>query len=186
MKKTTLLVCAAAMTASSLAGAASFDFVKGSGGYHDSLNFVASDGVLGVNVTPVNGSKVSWTTQGLGRGTNGFNYLMAGGEGLTFNFTSAVDIGQVNMESYGSSNVSWTDANGLTGSIGSVQGKTGGQLNTITLSNITSMTFTANNNYSMIAGFDDVFATSQVPVPAAAWLFGSALIGLAGIAKKRR
>jgi hypothetical protein len=26
---------------------------------------------------------------------------------------------------------------------------------------------------------------SQVPVPAAAWLFGSALLGLAGIARKR-
>ncbi|WP_200821237.1 VPLPA-CTERM sorting domain-containing protein [Oceanicoccus sp. KOV_DT_Chl] len=30
------------------------------------------------------------------------------------------------------------------------------------------------------------FETSEVPVPAAAWLFGSALVGLAGIGRKRK
>lgn len=32
----------------------------------------------------------------------------------------------------------------------------------------------------------EVFAASAVPVPAAAWLFGSALLGLAGVGRKRK
>ena len=40
----------------------------------------------------------------------------------------------------------------------------------------------------MVYGADSIIATNNtvVPVPAAAWLFGSALLGLAGIGRKRR
>ena len=34
-------------------------------------------------------------------------------------------------------------------------------------------------------GIQMVFSVSEVPVPAAAWLFGSALLGLAGIKRKK-
>ncbi len=35
------------------------------------------------------------------------------------------------------------------------------------------------------AKFDNLTFTSSVPVPAAAWLFGSALIGLVGFKRKK-
>ncbi|MFD2113152.1 VPLPA-CTERM sorting domain-containing protein [Thiorhodococcus fuscus] len=55
--------------------------------------------------------------------------------------------------------------------------------------------FTANNNvgFSLLAGgttgkqsYLSFTAASPVPVPAAGWLFGSAMLGLAGIAKRRK
>jgi hypothetical protein len=42
------------------------------------------------------------------------------------------------------------------------------------------------NNGSQIAAISNVRAYSVVPVPAAAWLFGSGLLGLAGIAKRKK
>ena len=46
------------------------------------------------------------------------------------------------------------------------------------------------NGVDLLAGevlIDDVYLGVQaVPVPAAAWLFGSALLGLGGLARKKR
>ncbi|WP_101758710.1 VPLPA-CTERM sorting domain-containing protein [Oceanicoccus sp. KOV_DT_Chl] len=42
---------------------------------------------------------------------------------------------------------------------------------------------TSNNSYTFTIGAEQV---SEVPVPAAAWLFGSAIVGLAGIGRKRK
>lgn len=181
MKKTTLLACATALTASSLAGAANFDFNKFGGGYSDSLDFV-EDGI-GINVTALGGSKVSWTSEGLGRGTNGFNYKMANGEGLSFTFTEAVDIGTMDVIGASSGNISWTAASGETGVFSNATDDAD-----VGLINITSLSLISNGNYITLMGINDVFATSvsEVPVPGAAWLFGSALLGLAGVAKKRR
>jgi hypothetical protein len=36
------------------------------------------------------------------------------------------------------------------------------------------------------AGFSPYFQVTTVPIPAAAWLFGSGLLGLVGIARRRR
>lgn len=36
------------------------------------------------------------------------------------------------------------------------------------------------------AGFSPYFSVTTVPVPAAAWLFGSGLLGLVGVARRRR
>jgi len=46
--------------------------------------------------------------------------------------------------------------------------------------------FANDFNNSPFAGMADVASVSPVPVPAAAWLFGSALIGLIGFSRRRR
>ena len=45
-----------------------------------------------------------------------------------------------------------------------------------------------NGGSNLIAGFVDTFgeATAVIPVPAAVWLFGSGLLGLVGVARRRR
>ena len=53
----------------------------------------------------------------------------------------------------------------------------------------TTLNFDFQHNYDaqdakFVATFD--LAVSQVPVPAAAWLFGSALVGLAGVGRSRK
>ena len=42
------------------------------------------------------------------------------------------------------------------------------------------------NNGGQIAGLSNVSAFSVVPVPAAVWLFGSGLLGLVGVARRKR
>lgn len=53
------------------------------------------------------------------------------------------------------------------------------------LGELTALTITANTFGSVftLAGLD---VTAAVPVPAAAWLFGSALLGLAGMGRRRK
>ena len=54
--------------------------------------------------------------------------------------------------------------------------------------NIGSIVFTDFNGLSGdTIGVDDiVFANTTVPVPAAVWLFGSGLIGLIGVARRKK
>lgn len=52
--------------------------------------------------------------------------------------------------------------------------------------NINSLTIQNINNNGVNDGYDFAFhAVSEVPLPAAAWLFGSALLGLAGVARRK-
>ena len=51
------------------------------------------------------------------------------------------------------------------------------------LSFLTSLTVTDNVTISGNISFDEV---SAVPVPAAVWLFGTALIGLVGLSRRRK
>ena len=51
---------------------------------------------------------------------------------------------------------------------------------------INSLTVQNLNNNGVTDGYDIAFhAVSQVPIPAAAWLFGSALFGLVAVARRR-
>jgi hypothetical protein len=173
-----------ALSVASSVQAASFDFAKNFGGYHNSLTF--SSGGIDVTVNAVNGSKVSWVSQGVGRGSSGFDYLMGNGEALDFSFSRAVDVGSILLNSYGSASLSWNYANGSTGSLGYADAKEGGFATALNLTGITGLRVTATQNFVIVKGFDGVVATSEVPVPAAAWLFGSALLGLGGIARKKK
>ena len=53
--------------------------------------------------------------------------------------------------------------------------------------NINSLTIQNFNNNGITDGYDLAFhAVAAVPVPAAAWLFGSGLLGLIGVARGKR
>ncbi|ROS00276.1 putative secreted protein [Sinobacterium caligoides] len=183
MKKTSLIISAIALAASSTASAGNFDFNKFAGGYHNSLSFSANGANVGLTATALGGSKVSWTNEGLGRGSNGLNYKMSGGEALSFSFTKAVDIGTIDVIGISSASINWTAANGDTGIFSNATDDAA-----VNLFNITNMTITAEGNFITIKGMDDVFVSqvNEVPLPAAAWLFGSALLGLSGLARRRR
>jgi len=58
-----------------------------------------------------------------------------------------------------------------------------GVFNTVTGS--TGIESTTQSNFAWAVADGDIFA-SAVPIPAAAWLFGSGLIGLIGFARKRK
>ncbi len=71
------------------------------------------------------------------------------------------------------------------GDLQSVYGGTGGVI-------LSTTGFNKTNSWSIdfangaFAGLSDTFGVSPVPVPAAVWLFGSALIGLAGFGRHSR
>jgi hypothetical protein len=190
LKKLALVTLGLATT--SLASAATFDFDRGTG---STLSFNSYDVYsqtedgISVSVVGIGGqNKVSQSrNQGLGVGTGFFNYLIADNEKLTFTFDQAVDINQIVLNSYGNGTLTWEGGSiaGLDGNTNTSQGLNA-KFHTINLSNITSFTVEADQNYLMVDGLVGVTASvSAVPVPAAAWLFGSALIGLAGIGRKR-
>ena len=53
-------------------------------------------------------------------------------------------------------------------------------------SGVAAVTLLGNTAGMYLAGDVTLTETSEVPVPAAAWLFGSALVGLAGVGRKRK
>lgn len=72
-------------------------------------------------------------------------------------------------------NVSWPATNGFAATSG------------LNVGGVTSITFFVNCNTDDCSANDYSLAgISAVPIPAAAWLFGSGLIGLAGIARRRQ
>jgi hypothetical protein len=183
----TLGTAAAMLLLSSAASAANFDFRQAFGGYYNSIDFI-SDGIT-VTVTAAGGSnKVSVVDDGLGNGSNGFNYLLANNEQLIFTFSEEVTVGSITASAdFSSGDFNLTYEGGTISNIPAPIDSPP-SFNATTLLNITttSFTITGTDNYALIEGLGDVFTTaSAVPVPAAAWLFGSALVGLAGLGRRK-
>lgn len=181
---------ATVLLSSSIAGqAATFDFDRASGNIFgiDAFNsYTQTEDGITVSVT-ANGKKVSQTySQGLGVGSYWFDYLIKSGESLTFSFDQAVDIDHIVLNGFGLGTVSWDGGSisNLDGSINVFPG-INGKPHMIGLTNITSFTFTSDRFFLMVDGLKGVTATTAVPVPAAAWLFGTALIALASIGRNR-
>lgn len=126
---------------------------------------------------------------GIGVYTGGANlWGIQNNEVLTVSFSQAVNIGTVHLRQ-------WELADKLT--LTTNQGDNividneSALLNTneyvtVNLSGITSLSLKGETfgTVAFLAGLQNV-TTSEVPVPAAAWLFGSALLGLAGFRKKK-
>jgi len=187
MKKTILALTL--LGVASVSSAATFDFDRASGSatsVDSYTTYTQSSGGITVSVTGAgDGNKVSRTyAQGLGVGTNLFNYLMGTNETLTFTFNQAVDLQQIILNSYGTGTLTWVGGSisGLDGTVDTTPGLNG-QFHTVNLTNITSFSIKANSNYLMVDGLAGV--TSHVPVPAAAWLMGSGLLSLAGVGRRR-
>lgn len=178
------------MGVASAASATNFDFDRATGLATTVDSYAtytqSADGIT-VSVTGSgDGNRVSRTyAQGLGVGTNLFNYLMGTNETLTFTFNKAVNLQQIVLNSYGSGTLTWAGGSigGLGGTVDTNPGLHG-QFHTVNLNNITSFSIRADNNYLMVDGL--VGVAPAVPVPAAAWLMGSALLSLGGLTRRRR
>lgn len=111
-------------------------------------------------------------------------------ETLTVTFSKTVDIQYVKFDRWEGADIARVTTD--TGLDFNLQGDSnwlsGDEVKTLNLMGVNSISFTAVNGWTsfFLEGFGGVTAsaTSEVPVPAAAWLFGSALLGLAGIRKK--
>lgn len=183
MKQLQLFIAACAAASISLSShAANFDFSQAFGGYHKYLEFTEDD--IDLRVDPVSGGKVSQNYFGLGRGSWFGNAALSKKEKLTFSFDQTVDLGSIVLNAWGRTKISWTYADGSTGKM-KANARWGGLETQLNLSGITSLTVAGKKGWIMVGGFNDVFATSEVPVPAAAWLFGSALLGLGGACRRR-
>lgn len=183
---------AAAVIASSATAVQAADISFGGGSinnYSSAWNF--NDGAgINVTVTTPSSGNVSWMTNGVGVGSNGFNQDFKGGEKLTFTFDQAVTLEGIDF-------INWEgpDDAAIFEIDGTAQSLTYSASNDKWMfsSAIELTSFTLTNNGSSwtsiyrVQGLLGVAAApSEVPVPAAAWLFGSALVGLGGLARRKR
>lgn len=175
----------AALAISSAASAATFDF-KGLG---STSNIASSDGTITVTITAP-GESVGTASSGVGVKSSCCDLSsIQNNETLRLDFSAATDIGGLYL-------TGWEAADRLTlnydGGVVDINDEHNNWSSddhyAINLTNVTFLTLTGNSfgTVARLAGLEDVSASvSEVPVPAAAWLFGSALIGLGGFARKR-
>jgi len=185
------MVAALALGVAAGASAApvTFNFNNGSAIDNKQNSFVFSSG--GVNLTVTAGSnKVAYRQEGLGVFTGGadageFNSYLghSGVETLTFTFDQTVNLSSISFFLF-ENNI---DKGKL------VYGGTSKDINKNsdaifgTPIGLNSFSFTATGSFTSyrISGLSVDTIAPAVPVPAAAWLMGSGLVGLAGIARRR-
>jgi hypothetical protein len=158
----------------------------------------------GLTFTPISGFILTTSSRNSGS-DNGTNALIAGlghyaGDDLGGDFSfNKTDNSVFNLDSLDSGTTWFSD---LVGGIGSVV-ITGHQLDGGTLSqtlylnyqyanyafgwsNLISVEVSSNSNLGYVA-YDNInIDGTSVPVPAAVWLFGSALAGLVGVGKRKQ
>lgn len=187
MKK--LLAIAAMGLASSLSQAATFDFTG-----HGNAAAAANQTVDGITVTvSAPGEDLGYyNLDGLGVKTGFFNLPgLQNNETLRVDFSETVDIATLTMRQWEGPDsivlVGYGTGSALTLDNDSCAFCSAETFN-IGLTGIDYLTITGNSGLTvtLLAGLGGVTATaSEVPVPAAAWLFGSALVGLAGIGRRK-
>jgi hypothetical protein len=183
-----LLAIAAMGLASSLSNAANFDFTG-----HGNAAAAANQTVDGITVTvSAPGEDLGYyNLDGLGVKTGFFNLPgLQNGETLRVDFSETVDIATLTMRQWEGPDaivlVGWGDGTPMSLNNDSCAFCSAETFN-VGLTGIDYLTITGDSalTVTLLAGLGGVTA-SAVPVPAAAWLFGSALIGLAGIGRQRK
>lgn len=173
------------------AAADSFDFT-GMGSINDSVssvNVASATGDVTVTVSTASGNIGAYNLDGFGV-KDGFLNLpgLQNGETLNFAFSETVDIGTIHMRQWEGPDrvilVSYGDGSSVVLDDDSAAFNTN-EYFAVNLTGIDSLTITGQASVSLVAGFQNV-TLSAVPVPAAAWLFGSALVGLGGMARRKR
>ena len=183
----TLLVGSVALAMSTAASAASFDFTGlGSQSGNSSITVASDDGTL-TAVATASSNVGAFNLDGLGVKGGFFDLKTIGNnETLTITFSEAVDLGELHLRQFEGPDsllLSWD-----TGSLLLNDGTASvNEYRTVNLSGVNFISLTGQGGLTQatLAGLNDVSAVSEVPVPAAAWLFGSALLGLAGAKRKR-
>ncbi len=204
--KKKLVAAAIGLSASGLASAASFDFTGngGSADFGNSVIEVSDDGLITATITASRHGATSGVSgfdlDGYGVADGGYRSIQ-GNEMITISFSQAVDISTLHLRQWEGPD----EANAVVSFNGGsattvISADTGGWFDTneyvmlVGAEGVTSMTINGIYNGSIfgiestqffVAGLQGVEA-SEVPVPAAAWMFGSALIGLATIGRRRK
>ncbi|WP_200821172.1 VPLPA-CTERM sorting domain-containing protein [Oceanicoccus sp. KOV_DT_Chl] len=188
---------------SSMASATSFDFTglpvtgpwAGLGsGTAPFLDIASADSQINAHITAVAGGTHIGvlTLDGIGVADDDTLGLfdLAGlesGETLRIDFDQTIDIGTLTMRQWEGPDsvvlVGFGDGQQIVLDDDSC-GLCTAETFAVNLSNVNYLTLTGSSSISLLAGLGDV-QISAVPVPASAWLFGSALLGLAGIGRKR-
>lgn len=184
----TVLVGAVALAVSAGASAASFDFTGLNGQNNNSSITVSSDDGTISAVATAPGEKVgAFSLDGFGVKSNCCDSRAIGNnETLTITFSETVDLGDLHLRQF-----EGPDSLLLTWDTGSMVLNDGtasiNEHRTVNLSGVSFISLTGQGflTQATLAGLNNVSAVSEVPVPAAAWLFGSALLGLAGAKRKR-
>jgi len=140
-------------------GSVSFYYIAAESGYNNSFN---SDSA---NTLTENNDSFNWA------GWNSFSVDVTAGEILDFSFTSANAGALTPVDNAGSTNL--------------------GGLGIITGTNTSDLVLAYNDNILGDSDYDDMLVRAQfnsvaIPVPAAVWLFGSGLLGLTGMARRRK
>jgi hypothetical protein len=185
MKKQ-LLGIALGVALAPFASAANFTFTGlgsvPSGGY------TTTNGGITVTVTAASGGLGYYNLDGIGV-KDGFFDLPAMGDNQTLNvnFSTDVTIGSLRMRQWeGPDKVQLASAGGnLTLDAETAPFDTNETFDLSSLGPISSFTLTGDSfgTQTLLAALNDV---QEVPLPAAAWLFGSAVLGLGGVARRKR
>lgn len=186
MIKQTIALLGLTMTVG--ANAASMSFNNGSGIY-------SSAGVTGTASTTGGALFYNGVENAIGVGTNVFNGAIASGETLSVTFSETVTVNTVYFRqwenpglfiTYDKVKFDYTPGGDLTFT-NSGQGIT--LLDSFSTGGIDMSGFTLLPQNGLTAVYlhsIDFNVISPVPVPAAAWLFGSAILGLFGVARRKK
>ena len=185
MKKLSMILAASALLAVASSANAAYS-ISGSG-----VTTLDSDGVTEVAWQTITSGTGTLTTDG-GGAFESFEFTMTfdvltllGGTGTINSTTSFDDLGAALV----TINTCTGDAL-ICGASGAGLGTFPGMVNDLNFSDLDNITWTSSTPKLALGNPAHVnmslTATSAVPVPAAAWLFGSALVGLAGIGRKRK
>ncbi|ROS05299.1 putative secreted protein [Sinobacterium caligoides] len=180
-----LSVASLALAASFATTAATIDFTGGAGNA-PAFNQVIGDGTTMAVSGTRKGRDANITMNRGGLGVKGgVNHFQSWGrETMTFSFTSAVRLNSLTFDSgtwndwTGKDQFRYTDSSGFTTIL-----KGGSNYWELGADNITSFTLSAVGNWT--SSFVSAVDVEAVPLPASAWMFGSALLGLAGMARRK-
>lgn len=187
----TLAALALSAAGSASAAAVNFNFANGPGLDARQSSYQFTQGGVGVTIT-AGSNLVAYRYDGIGVSTNSIEpgeFNSYGGhegvESLTFTFNQAISLSTISfylfdnnidkvLMTYGSNSLTINkNSDAVFGS-------------PLTLSSFT-LTALGQGTSTRITGLKlDTIAAPTVPVPAAAWLMGSGLIGLASLTRRRR
>lgn len=204
--KASLLAGVAALGLSGLASAASFDFTGAdrlADGNYSAANFL--EGGVSLTVTPTgNTTKVVGYWEGLGGFSTGADIgtfddccsvSPQDKDQLVFTFGSKVTLGGISFRQWenGFDKVDLVTDTGTTYQLRtSTSSASAGLIDyfafatPLTLQSFTLKAVGGAGTATYVHGLQNANLVSQVPVPAAAWLMGSALVGLAGVARRKQ